>query len=550
MLRAFWTWDPVSGGSYRAFDEPYAYEHNRWFFDKSVWQKMFRTMSGCGFNAIVLANTHPFPFVIDMSVYPDAKVVDDATAGEYQEMHHWVLETALDYEIAPYLLFFPISYPDSLLKSRRIKAQDISQPTDFAVEYTNYCVRTLLASYTELAGLIVDMGEGIDGNAERFVQQAVVDAMEAVRPDVPLYLRGWQGEPESLIGRVKRRGSHRIVYSVKYTGDCIVDETPDPLFARWVEAAGAENVSAEIVASNFEPWTSFSFDVAEGVASNIERLGCDGFSLQPLSMSDWPHCSDTYFKYQWQRDLVWYSVWGGTNLRQLIREGQPKWLMRNQKMLPGFGAASRILELLALYFAGDRLGNWRPQFCSVGGHLFSVADMLDHGEKAESSGREWWTEITGDRVVHLAEYVKSGTPEDAYGPEELIDELTDLSEEAIATGEKGMRSASGEKELPGLTRDAFCMGRLGEFYIARVRAALSHARGDDQEAVEHLTRALGFYREICALDSSHRTLPVRIIMGREGVTIDWADTVRALEAELEDASKGEFKPGVEYPILS
>lgn len=111
MLRAFWTWDPISTGTYRAFDEPYAYEHNKWFFDKSVWQKMFRAMSGCGLDAMILANTHPFPFMIDMSAYPDAKVVDDAAAGDYQEMHHWIFETAFDYGIAPYLLFFSIYYP-------------------------------------------------------------------------------------------------------------------------------------------------------------------------------------------------------------------------------------------------------------------------------------------------------------------------------------------------------------------------------------------------------------------------------------------------------
>jgi len=330
---------------------------------------------------------------------------------------------------------------------------------------------------------------------------------------------------------------------VKYTGDCIVDEGADTAFNEWVEAAGAENVNADISVSNFEPWTSFSYDTAEGIVSNLAELDCNGFSLQPLSRSEWPHTSDTFFKYQWQRDMVWYSVWGGTNARQLIREGQPKWLVRNQKLLSGFQAGSRILELLALYFAGDKRGNWRPQFCSIGSHLLSVQDMLHLGDMPEVASSDWWTEITGDRVVHLAEYVTTGSPEDAYGPEELIEELTDLSEQAIAAGEKGMRSASGEKELPSFARDAFCMGRLGEFYIERFRAALSHARGEDREATDHMARALGFYREICALDSSHRTIPFRVITDRNVNEFDWQNTVRVLEAELIDAEKGVFGRG-------
>ena len=554
MLRAFWTWDPVSSGTYRAFDEPHAYSHNKWFFDKSVWQKMFRTMSGCGLNAMVLANTHPFPFMIDMSAYPDAKVIDDASASSYQQMHHWIFETALDYGIAPHLLFFSIYYPEPMLKARGIKPKDIVKPTDLALEYTNYCVRTLLGTYPELAGIFADIGEGIAGNVQQFVQQAIVEAADAVRPDAPLYLRGWQGDPKDLIDGVKRRSNHRIAYSVKYTGEHIVDENPDPSFSQWIEAAGAENVTAEFRVSNSEPWTSFSYDAAEGIVSKLEDLGCDGFSLQPLSLYEWPHTSDASSKYQWQRDMVWYSVWGGTNTRQLIREGLPKWLVRNQKLLPGFQAGSRILELLALYFAGDKQGNWRPQFCSIGdkrgAHLLSTEDMLHLDDMPQFSGRNWWTEITGDKVVHLAEYIQSGTPEDAYGPEELIEELTDLSEQAIASGEKGMRSDSGEKELPSLSRDAYCMGRLGEFYIERFRAALSHARGNDAEAAEHLTRALGFYRDMAAVDSSHQTLPLRIISGRGVAETDWADTIKALEAELADAAKGEFKRGSEFPVLS
>jgi hypothetical protein len=156
------------------------------------------------------------------------------------------------------------------------------------------------------------------------------------------------------------------------------------------------------------------------------------------------------------------------------------------------------------------------------------------------SARNWWREITGDEVVHPAEYVKSGTPEDAYGPDELIEELADLSEQTVFAGEKGMRSNSGEKELPGLTRDAFCMGRLGEFYVERFKAALAHARNEDVEALDHMNRALGLYREIRGVDSFHRR--------DDSISEKWTATIKALEAEYQDASAGEFKCGVTYPV--
>ena len=142
MLRAFWTWDPVSSGTYRAFDEPWAYENNRWFFDKSVWQKMFRTLNTCGFNAMVLANTHPFPFMLPLEDYPEARVLGDEDLADYMQMHHWIFNTALDYEIAPYLLFFSIYMPAPLLEARGIEPKDTSIPTDLALQYTHSCTRS------------------------------------------------------------------------------------------------------------------------------------------------------------------------------------------------------------------------------------------------------------------------------------------------------------------------------------------------------------------------------------------------------------------------
>lgn len=553
MLKAFWTWAPFSSGSWRAFDEPYAFAHNRWFFDKSVWQRMFRAMSGCGFNAMVLANTHPFPFLLDLETYPEARVVDEPTLTAYQQMSHWVFNTALDYDIAPYLLFFCIYLPEPMLKARGIDPAEACTPGDLALEYTHYCTRSLLETYPELAGIFGDASENITEKREQFLQQTVVDAVDAARPDAVLYLRGWHGEPGSMLNGITRRGGRQINYSVKYTYEHLVDPGPDPAFSGWVEAAGAERVAAEFWISNFEPWTSFSFDMVEGILANLQALGCAGFSVHPLSIYEWPHTSDTLFKFQWQRDLVWYGVWGGSSVRNMVGRGSPRWLVRNARLIPGFEAGSRILELLALYFAGDKQNQWHPQFCSVrdfdapSGKLLSIEDMLHLDDMPIFWGRDWWREITGDRVVHPAEYVAEGTAPEAYGPDELIEELADLSEQAVSAGEKGMRSASGEKELPSFARDAFCMGRLGEFYVERLRAALAHAREEDSEALEHMARAIGLYREIRTVDSSHRG-PFRVITGRCVLLGDWLDTIRALEAEYADASAGRWKRGCDYPV--
>lgn len=510
MHRAFWTFAPATDG-----------RDDKWFFDKSVWQKMFRTMTGSGFNRLFFFNAHPYATMIDISAYPDEKIVDDDAAVDYRQMYHWILEAALDYDIAPYLAF---------------------DADGSDLDFTRRCMRTLLDDYPMLRGLVIC---GLDGlSAIDLAQRGMVDVLDSVRPDAALYLQS--GANSEDITRITRRGNRKIGYLVKYTHDHFVDENPDEQFTRWIDKVGADNVIAEFEFANFEPWTSFSFDTAGGALANLESL-----ALKPLSPNQWPQVSDTFFKYQWQRDLVWYSVWGGSSIEKLKKQGSPKWLARNPGLIIGFEAASRILEILSLYFAGDRTSAFRPQYSSLdsanGPHLMSIADILRPEDISEYSGRDWWQEITGDPVVYLGEYIHRGSPENTYGPEELIEEVSDLSSLAVAAGEKGMRSASGEKELPGFARDAFCMGRLGEFYVERLRAALSHARCEDAEAAEHTARALGLYRELAAVDSTHRdkfTLHWRHSSAEGG----WQSIIDALERECADVSKGDFKPGSEYPI--
>lgn len=473
MLRAFWTWNQ--------------HPDKKHFFDKSVWQKMLRAMHSCGFDSVIFADGQPTA----------------NTPIDYRNMYKWIFETALDYGIAPYVM---IGVPDDADK----------------LEFACVSSREMLESYPELKGVFLSSAN-----------QAIVDAIDAARPDASIYICADFSDPKPIADAVKRRGGRRINYSVKYTGNYLVDADFDPAFAAWVDAAGAENIAAEFTVANFEPWTSFSYDTVEGVLANLSEMGCGGLSLHPLSISQWPHSSDAFFKYQWQRDLIWYYAWAGKSVEQLARQGQPKWLARNVKVMSGFEAGSRIMELLSLYFAGNKLTAWKPQHCSFicdsNTHLLTIEDMLHLDSVPEFSALNWWTEITGDRVVHLGEYIASATPENAYGPEELIEELADLCELAISSGEKGMRSASGEKELPSFARDAFCMGKLGEFYVERLRAALCHARHNDSEAAEHLARALGLYREMAEVDSSHREVS------------NWANVIKMLEAEYADATNGVFK---------
>lgn len=552
MLRAFWTWNPVSSVTDRPFDEPYAYRNNSWLFDRSLWTRMFASMSELGFNAMILANTHPFPFMVDLQGYPEAKVIDDARLADYREMYGWIFAEANAHGIAPYVLFFSVYYPDPLLRHLGIPASEAWKATDYAVEYTNYCVRALLREYPGLAGIVGDASENIDAQKrEFFLQGAVVDAVDEERPDIHLMMRGYWSDPSKMTGQLRRRGGRPITWSNKYTFEHLVHTRPDPVFRSWMEMGGAENVAGEFWISNFEPWTCFSFSTIEGILANLKDFGCAGFSVHPLSMYQWPFSPDTLYDYQWERDRAFYATWDGASPDGLSK---PRWAS-DSRLREGFEAASVVMERLALYIAGDRENQWHPQFCSIKDynrtppHLLTIEDMLNFDDqKVFQLGKNWWQHVTGQRVVHFTEHLESGTPGDAYGPEQFIDELNQLSNQALETAQKALENSSSDSELRSAALDAYCMGKLGMFYSHRSSAALARGGGDDAEAVRHLAAALEVYRDLMDADSKHRR-PFRVLAGRAAIIGDFSDTLRALESEYHDAASGEFKRGTNTYLL-
>lgn len=516
-----------------------------WFFDKSVWQKMFRTMSGCGFNTVVLDGSG--------FLYRSAAELcgaEVALAGDIEQMRSWILAAARDYDLAPCLHILE----DCLVPGppRYADAGEIpcGAGGHLSQEDALRALRRVLEETPDLAGLVVEHDVSKPGKKRVLRLQSIVEEIDAARPDLSLYVSCGSGVSSQAVTGIQRRGGRPIHYLVPYTRDVLVDGSCSREFAHWVESARSQNILANVRAENFKPWTSFSYDTAEQVLSNLESLGCAGFFLNPLARLEWPHCSDEFFRFQWQRDMVWLSVWGGNRLEELLARGYPKWLLRNRRLVDGFQAASRILEVAGLYFAGSRAAAWLPQYCCLhdesGGRLLSIQDMTQTPEGNRNEDQSFWEDVTGDVRVSIGEYLRFGTPPGAYGPEEFIEEITDLASEATRAAEKGMRSASGEKELPGLARDAFCMSRLGEFYVERTRAALAYGRGQETEALQHISRSVGLYREIVSVDNSHRRWPV--LAGRFEYPWTLVDSLRALEAEYADCRSGRFASGAQYRL--
>ncbi len=505
MLRAFFAgcpfWTRANGCA--PADETTA----KWFFDKSVWQKLFKTMSGCGYDTVVFESDGCREFGEDI-----------------RAMHHWILGTALDYEIAPMLSLACRSGDADLAKN----------------------THSMVDEYTEIAGILLH-----SFGADRAGCAVALDVIDAVRPDAAVWLRVGELEPAD-VSALARRGGRRITYIVEYCRKGLLDYNPDSAFRRWADAVDHSEIIAEVSPANFQPWTSFSYDTITGALDQMDGMELGGFVLGSISPSDWPRTSDTGFKYQWQRDLIWLYTWAGEDLLEMVEEGKPKWLKRNQKLVSGFSSGSRVLELTGLYLWPNNAQAWFPQFCArrTGDNwlLLSLADLLSSDLYSPESGKSLWEELTGERPQSLAQHLSGVGDKELYGVEEFLGEIGDLSDLALEAAEKGMRNDSGEKELPFLCRDAFCCAKLGKFWVSRVSAALAYGRDNQPEALQHAEAALEEFQELVRLDSTHRgQFPVA--WNDEVIQVEWGKVVAALEAELADIRKGEFKPGEEYRVF-
>ncbi|MFQ3549848.1 MAG: hypothetical protein SNJ70_08880 [Armatimonadota bacterium] len=528
MLKSFYTHLPLHSGKTDIHNESIIFKNNKWLFDKSVWQRMFRSMGESGFDSIVISNSDPFPFINfeDNSMPLDIK-------SQYIDIFKWIIENSLDYGISPYMKFNVLDRNN--------------------VQYYKNSIKNLLEVYPEIVGIIVDLSILDTSLFDSYIQKSIIDIVDSVRPDSQIIFSGINENNIDDINKLKRRNNREIKYSVQYTSSFIVDAQSSSFFDRSIELFENEKIIAEFRIENFSPWTSFSYETSENILENIEDLGIYGFCLYPIDQIQWPHCSDTGFKYQFQRDKIWYSVWGGAGFESLLNEGKPKWLLRNRKLIYGFQSASKIIEVITLYFAGNRDYLWIPQLSCMFDtkakrlQLYSISDMLDINFNNDIDLQTPWQDITGDRKVSISEYIIRGTTDDSYGPEELIDEIADLAEQAVESAEKGMRNASGEKELPSLSKDAFCMGKLGFFYIERIRAALAHSRSEQSEAIEHLKRAIGMMKEIRAVDMSHRKY-LKIKAENSFLSVNWNDIIAALEAEYNDALSEKYLSGSNYIV--
>lgn len=545
--RGLWQWNPVSCVDSRSYDERYMMKHNDWFFNHSFMERYFEKMAEAGLNTWILANTHPFPFMADLSEFPEAKLLDECELKSYQNNYRHLFKTARQKGIKPFVLFHTCYVPNLLGEKYDIKPTHGYKPPQLAYDYTRYCVKQLCDAYPELEGINGDASENI-APAQRadFARDAIVAGIHDSRHRPTLFFRGWISDPEKMKKNILDNYEGKCFFTVKYTWEFLIHKRPDPEFMRWIEACSSSRVIPEFWISNFQPFGCHDLELAAGIRQELKNLGCPGFVSHPMDIYGAPFAQGTENKIlQIERDHDWFATlsgrWRDGHSRRSVFFG-----VKQSDIDSATAASSKPFIDISYYITGEKQNFFQPQWLAYIGHAGK------NGERLYEAGLQsfhQWERCFPNAVNAYGRWMKQidnidmrfpTETEGEFGLEELIKQL-----EAILSEwrEPPLNPRRRKKLYRAYARELKAQYLIGKSWLERAKAIHAHFSGKSEKVPPALKRSLKLLEQVPQVLSFNGDY--RLLAGRHTLALNWAGLIEAMKKEIADYQSGaleEFYP--------
>ncbi len=509
--------------------------HNEWFFDRALMIRYFDALRGAGINTWILANTHPFPFMVDLSAHPDAVVLSASELQRHQSHYRWLFDTARSKGVLPFVLFHTCYVPDTFGEKHQIRPAHSYAPSPLAVEYTRHCVRQLCETYPELAGVNAEASENVAADLRsRFAREAIVAGIHDSSRRPTLFFRGWISDPAGMKENVLDAYAGECFFTVKYTWEFLIHPKPDPEFLRWVSTCGADRVLPEFWISNFQPFGCHDVELAQGIRESLRALGCPGFTSHPMDMYGAPFVQHSPGRvFQVERDQDWYATLSG-QWDDGAKERASAFGLADEPLRRSSRAACLPFELSSYYMTGNKQNFLQPQWlASIAGSperkagLHTLAQWASLGPQTRNAYGRWREQIGGEKVVYPGE---DGA---GYSLGDLLADLERVEAEWAEPPETAPRRA---EVYAAWRKDVVALHWMALAWTWRARAVEAHYAGRRAEALNALGRCLEHVRRVPAL--IRHDGPYRQLVGRHVVILSWTGLIAALKQELADYAAG------------
>ena len=524
---------PLAGGGYIGADKV---ARGAWFFDMDFWNKFLAMMARNRYNLLTLWSAHPFHHLVRVEKFPEATDLSPAQLERNIAAFRAMLRRAKELGIDVYVITWNIHVSPSFAKAHNIPAS--GKDTPLVREYIRECVRALVDTYPDLAGIGTCPGERMPmAPAEKlaWIAETYFAGMRRAQRQLPFILRYWQSEPQATAQMLDReRWPAPIYLSVKYNGEHMYSS---PRFHlkdhRWLTLAeGRYNVLWHLRNDCIFTFRWGDPQFARETAKNTRAPYSCGYFMGSESLvpgTDFSHIESARnhvtWNYEFEKNWFLYALWG----RMGYDPNTPEELFRAQ-FRQRFGqagdpayqalvAASRIIPRTTSFHWNYMNGDWRPEENRGSWNTsYELPIRSFRDKKSFHSVLEFIFNLTiDDSMVCIPDYValtvagKRPTKPGQLSPYDVADALeADARRARAAIAEAMARAPQPPPELVCTRADVLALAALGDYYAEKIRAATELCffliQGDArrrEKAVAHLEKAKQFWDELVARAAEH-----------------------------------------------
>lgn len=553
----------------RVYEYPYTPELFPFFYDREFWREYLDFLAANRMNTLYLWNGHPFASLVRLKDYPDALEVTEEQFAANVAMFRDLTAECDRRGIWLVQMFYNILLPKPLADKHHLATQ-LSAPQPLAADYTRKAIAEFVRQFPNV-GLMPCLGEALQGTANQIawttevILPGVHDGMAAagITTEPPVVFRTHAMDPIAIMPAAFRVYSN-LFTETKFNGESLTTWEPrgrGQATHLAMSKLGPHLVNIHILA-NLEPFRYGAPGfIQKSVQAARDRLGATGVHLYPLSYWNWPDAPDRTANplKQWDRDWIWFEAWARYAWNPDIEPAADRayWI---ERIAAHYGSAAAAPILDAYNAMGEVAPRLIRRFGITEGNrqtlsLGMTLDQLVNPEKYGVLADLWESQSpAGERLPDYVEKDLAGQPHAGETPPQIIREVADYSERAVAALDRAAVLVSrNREEFARLRNDAACIRAMGLSYGAKAGAALHVLRFKQTGLVAEMEQARillaeslvqfraleGLTRDTYAFANSMQTAQRRIPAVGGGLSghpanFHWTQLLPVYEKELAD----------------
>jgi len=529
-------------------------DSNWWFLQEDYWEGYLDQLARARINWVDLHGMYDikstgfpniYPYFITSEAFPDVGV-EPEIAKRNLAMLNKVISMAKARGIRFAIMSYAAKWTGAGLREPTSEKTDANYAA-----YTREVVRKMIELCPGLAMIGFRIGE--TGMKETFFKDSYIPAIrEAGRP-IDLYTRTWLAEKSPIV-EIGNEFPGRFFAEIKYNGEqfgppYIVAGGRTPswhsyFFQDYYSYPRSYKIIYQLRANGTHrvfPWGNPELAARANVESTLG--GAVGLCVEPIDAYypkyDMRHKEDSpnrWYKWQYQRDWLWYHVWGRTAYDPSLGQRDDIWVRMFAKRF-GKSAAPELYQ--AMKWASKIVPDAYTAYCFGPDHRNHAIELEWGGNvKAFAKGNPFDTQ----NVIPTDEFAKrlvKGDPDGRSTPLTMAAYLANESAQTLralaAARRKTPRSTA---ELLDLTTELTALAHLGSYYSHKLTAgalyAVMTASSDlslEKRIRAEIEAAHAAWRDLAAIGDAHyKPFIDTLRMGTEDYT--WTKEGEKLPADL------------------